>query len=59
MGFWTGMANATKDRADRNERQDARDQDQAQRDKMFDYAKAQDDLATKRLTEQTLFVLKS
>ena len=52
MGFWTGMANATKDRADRNERQDARDQDQAQRDKMFDYAKAQDDLATKRLTEQ-------
>ena len=52
MGFWTGMANATKDRADRNERQDARDQDQAQRDKMFDYAKAQDDLAMKRLTEQ-------
>jgi len=52
MGFWTGMANATKDRADRNERQDSRDQDQAQRDKMFAYNKAQDDLAIKRQTEQ-------
>jgi len=52
MGFWTGMANATKDRADRNERQDARDQDQAYRDKMFDYAQSQDLLAAKRLTEQ-------
>jgi len=52
MGFWTGMANATKDRADRNERQDARDQDQAYRDKMFEYNVAQDKLATKRQTEQ-------
>ena len=52
MSFWTGMANATKDRADRNERQDARDQDQAYRDKMFDYAQSQDLLAAKRLTEQ-------
>ena len=51
MGFWTGMANATKDRADRNERQDARDQDQAYRDKMFEYTVAQDKLATKRQTK--------
>jgi len=55
MGFWAGMARATGERADRNERQDVRDAAQDERDKatawqqkMFDYRKKSDNAALKR-----------